>query len=197
MSPALVGVICPYCSAPLPGDPSAASALQGCPGCSRELRVATFPRIPSPAATAAPDSRTDSEPSVSCFYHSRNHATVPCDCCGRFICSLCDVPSAGQHFCPNCFTRAIETNTSAPLQFRRLRFDRVAWYLVLLPWITGGVTALITAPIVVWLALTKRKALPSRVAASSAHLLFAAWVALLEFCAVIAVGLYLAGAFPH
>jgi hypothetical protein len=73
----------------------------------------------------------------------------------------------------------------------------VAWYLVLLPWITGGVTALITAPIVVWLALTKRKALPSRVAASSAHLLFAAWVALLEFCAVIAVGLYLAGAFPH
>jgi hypothetical protein len=69
----------------------------------------------------------------ACFYHSDKRAVVPCDACGRFLCSLCDLEVDGQHICPACFDRHRNQNgEAARTEGERTLHDRIAFSLALL-----------------------------------------------------------------
>lgn len=100
-------VDCPHCNAPLQLEPPADRVE--CPRCRRALTARIFPRFtrPEPALPQAPSTRA-LEGEATCFFHPEKTAAAACERCGRFICSLCDIPLGTRHLCPSCLSRGLE-----------------------------------------------------------------------------------------
>ncbi len=74
-----------------------------CGACRSTLSVALFPAFSDPpeaVSTASGEKATEGE--AACFFHPEKRAECTCERCGRFICTLCDMPFGGRHLCPKC-----------------------------------------------------------------------------------------------
>src|SRR5678815_2112206 len=91
---------CPRCQTPLAAESYSAGILQQCPGCQQLLRVEIFPALLAPPRIGVPAESLLVAAESSCFYHPAKRAVVPCDGCGRFLCSVCDIQLGTQHLCP-------------------------------------------------------------------------------------------------
>jgi len=89
---------------------------------------------------------------AGCFYHPANEAVVPCDACGRFLCSLCDVEMNNEHICPACFEKGISRETMPDLVGKRVRYDYIALHLAIMPILMWFITV-ITAPLTVYMCI--------------------------------------------
>ena len=93
---------CPKCQQPLAPESLAADSETMCPKCRVLLRAAIFPRFwqtpADPSARAAPAG----EGEAACFFHPENRASISCESCGRFICSVCEFTLGTRHLCPSC-----------------------------------------------------------------------------------------------
>jgi hypothetical protein len=138
-------IACPKCRALLGGDMLNLTELQPCPSCQTPLQVEVFPALFRQEAAARPE-RIIAEGEAGCFYHPEKKAAVVCDACGRFLCALCDVDFDGQHICPACLESGKEKGKIKKLEQRRLRHDKIALVLAVLPIIIFYLTV-ITAPI--------------------------------------------------
>ena len=69
----------------------------------------------------------------------------------------------------------------------RTRWDTIVWYLLLLPILLAGWPFVITAPVALYLAIAKRKSLPSHVVRSRLRLTLAIPVAVVEIAAFAAL----------
>ncbi len=100
--------------------------------CGRKVRVIAFPAIARAQAGALPEALGgDSE--ASCFYHPQSRAAAPCEECGRFLCSLCDLEVEGRHLCPACFQARGRSGKLQNLDTRRTMYDTLALTLATLP----------------------------------------------------------------
>src|SRR5262249_55900822 len=72
-------------------------------------------------------------------------AVVTCDCCGRFLCALCDVDFNGRHLCPNCLQASPALAQIPSLEKQRVLWDSAALSLCVLPIVIWPMTIL-TAP---------------------------------------------------
>lgn len=83
---------------------------------------------------------------ASCFYHPRKQAAVPCDGCGRFLCSLCDVQMGGRHLCPQCIELAASGRAGInSFDNRRVLYDRLALLLAVVPAVVTPLVSLYLA----------------------------------------------------
>lgn len=120
---------CPSCRRPLPESAQALAALQACPGCARPIEIQPFPGLTRIPTVGRPAESITGEGEAACFFHAAKKAVVPCDDCGRFLCSLCDIELEGRHLCPNCL-QAGQTRGDLPgLEGSRTRHDLVVWLL--------------------------------------------------------------------
>jgi len=103
-----------------------------CPACRERLRVAVFPAIDRPVAGALPEA-LDAASEASCFYHPHSRAVLPCDECGRFLCSLCELDVNGRHLCPTCFNAGVRERKIASVETRRTMYDTIALSLATFP----------------------------------------------------------------
>jgi len=94
---------CPKCAMPFePGVSQGVTSLQ-CQACRSVLTVALLPAFVSPPEAISTSSGTlASEGEAACFFHPEKRADQTCERCGRFICTLCDMPFGGRHLCPKC-----------------------------------------------------------------------------------------------
>lgn len=103
-----------------------------CPVCARSVEVIVFPAAMRPVTGIAPEAIVTGE-EASCYNHAVNRAVSSCDGCGRFLCTLCDIPVSNLHVCPSCFN----TGKSGALELVRLtertNFDTISLALVTLP----------------------------------------------------------------
>lgn len=91
-----------------------------------------FPAIERVRTGAAPEALgADSE--ASCFYHPESRAVTPCEECGRFLCSLCDLEIDKKHFCPRCFQAGLAGQRLENIETRRTLYDSMALALATLP----------------------------------------------------------------
>ncbi len=91
---------------------------------------------------------------AGCFYHPGKKAEVACDYCGRFLCSLCDLELGGKHLCPTCLEAGRKKGRITNLERHRTLYDSVALRLSLFPLILPWFT-LLTAPIALYLAISR------------------------------------------
>jgi len=147
-------IFCPSCNAPLPERFFRQPRVEGsCSTCGTKVAVTLFPALFRPAAKIDPQSLTTAEGEATCFEHSSKRAVAVCNKCGRFLCALCEVEVAGQVWCPSCL---IPANASGPIQAleqSRTLFDSIALALATFPALLFFYPSILTAPVVVYLAI--------------------------------------------
>lgn len=121
---------CPKCSLSLESSYFTPGGWVDCPACRSQLSMTFFPALthpPDSVTTASGERAIEGE--AVCFFHSDKRATVSCAKCGRFLCTLCDVPFAGKHLCPTC----LDSAKLPELLSRRLVWGHLAMLLGLGP----------------------------------------------------------------
>ena len=93
---------CDKCQTALPGAVVNTGTLVACPACGVSTLVQVFPAFSRVAPRGRAAEALASMEDASCFYHPAKKAAVPCDRCGRFLCTLCDLELDGRHVCPEC-----------------------------------------------------------------------------------------------
>lgn len=131
-------VNCPKCKAALPSHRYNREELLPCHVCSSRTLAAVFPALLQAAPQPLRGELAVDDAQSTCFYHPRKKAAAICDHCGRFLCSLCDVPAGNSHYCPNCLGRS--QDTPREMQTRCPLHDTLAVVLAIIPL---GITPLI------------------------------------------------------
>jgi len=113
---------------------------------------------------------------ASCFYHPDKQAVIPCDSCGRFLCSLCDLELDNMHLCASCLETSQEKRKIKNLENHRTLYDSVALHLAVLP-VLIWFTTIITAPVAVFLAIRHWKTPSSIIRRTKIRLILAMLIA--------------------
>ncbi len=144
---------CTACQAVLPADFAGLPELTPCPGCGQSLQIEIFPALVRPPPAVNGGERLLVEGESSCFYHPQKKAVVPCDSCGRFLCALCDLEFNNQHFCPACLESGKTKGKILNLQNSRMRYDRLALTVAILPLVCLWFLAPVTGAVAIYLSL--------------------------------------------
>ena len=102
-NPPAQALSCPKCRLAIDTSRLLPGAVVDCPACRSNLSFTVFPALshpPESVSTASGEHALEGE--AVCFFHAEKRASVACQRCGRFLCSLCDVPFGGRHLCPSC-----------------------------------------------------------------------------------------------
>lgn len=121
----------------------------GCRGCTEPVNVRVFAAMFRSVEAALPD-RVGAEGEASCFYHPDNRASVTCDDCGRFLCSLCEIPAEGRRVCPACLEKGPAGQPGTEDQ--RVLYDSIALHLSTWPILTVWFP-MFTAPMALYYAI--------------------------------------------
>lgn len=68
---------------------------------------------------------------AGCFFHPEKKASVVCEGCGRFLCSLCELEIDDKRLCPNCVYASSAKGKIQTLEVQRTRHDRIALTMAL------------------------------------------------------------------
>jgi hypothetical protein len=128
-----------------------------CPSCDTGIQVMTFPSLVKESTPGKAGKTLFVDDESSCFYHPTKQAEIPCDGCGRFLCSLCDIDFQGEHLCPVCFEKGSQKGKLERLQNRRILYDELALFLAIIPVLFFCVTIL-TAPAALFVSIRYWKA---------------------------------------
>ncbi len=125
-------ITCPRCRAPFPASMLNMPGRVACPSCLTATSIRVFPAFCRPVqAEVVPHPMLEGD--STCFYHAGKPAVIPCEACGRFLCSLCDLEMAGRHICAPCLEREKAGGKQKNLESRFVRYDELALSLSVLP----------------------------------------------------------------
>ena len=145
-------VSCSKCDTPLPDAVFTTVGPHICGACGASVQVYVFPALLRAQPPGEPGETVVVDGTAGCFYHPHRQAVVPCEHCGRFLCTLCEVEIDGQHLCLTCLDTSNTKGALPSLAQRRTRYDSIALRLVILPTLLLWAT-LVTAPLTIWYVL--------------------------------------------
>ncbi len=166
-----------------------------CPNCSSELEAFFLPALFRTRTVETPAAMLIDQTEASCFYHAQKQAAQVCDGCGRLICSLCSIQMGQEHLCPSCVSSGKRKGKIAALENSRTCYDKVALSIAILGILFYFFT-IITAPIVIYLAIRHWNSPGSVLGVSHSRFVIAIIIASLEICGWIAFAVILI-ANPH
>lgn len=132
MTPAIQTIGCPVCARALPPDTWNLDYETYCPNCRAPVTAMVFPALLRADGAALAEAAVEGT-EATCFFHARKKAVVPCDQCGRFLCSLCQVELSGQNWCPSCIDAYRRQGKLATLDSRRTLYDNMTLLLATVP----------------------------------------------------------------
>ncbi|MBI5528210.1 MAG: hypothetical protein HY897_17900 [Deltaproteobacteria bacterium] len=173
-------ISCTRCGSPLPAGIFNTENAEDCPSCGARTRIDVFPALfrgigPAPAAQGV-----SGEMEASCFFHEGKKAVVPCEGCGRFLCSLCDIDFDGRHLCPHCVEVGKTKGTLANIETQRVLYDNVALFIAVVPLLACYFFTFVTAPIALYVAIRYWNAPSSIIARTKARAVAAIALACLQ-----------------
>ena len=179
---------CPNCRATVPfEDWNREHAL--CAACRAPLEALVFPALFSQAPTGSSGDRILEAGEASCFNHPDKRAVVPCDQCGRFLCSLCRVDFKGQNWCPACIQSWKLKGKLSELDPGRTLYDNMALALAFLPALLIWPT-IFTGPATLYLVFRYWRAPSSLLPRTRIRFVLAAVVACLQIGSWLWLGAY-------
>lgn len=172
-------VRCPKCAAVMAGTGRTTLMPMTCGSCGSELEVAVFPAFFRGSDPVTVGERIQTDDEASCFYHPDKKAVVPCSNCGRFLCSLCEIPISGRRLCPACFELGKSKESMTELVTQRTLYDQIALSISVIPLLFFWVT-LITAPMALYVAVRYWKRPTSILPRTKYRYVLAIMIALLQ-----------------
>ena len=138
---------CTKCKAPVPKELFNGPGMTPCRKCRSLLQVAVFPAQQVGTVLGLRAEKLIDDEKASCFFHPGNQAVIPCDSCGRFLCSVCDVEIVGQHLCPACIEVGSEKKENKLTAFdsKRFLYDSLAIRMAILPLVVTPLISLYLA----------------------------------------------------
>jgi hypothetical protein len=124
-----------------------------CPYCEKPLEGLVFTAFHRPISTGKAAEAVVTVEEAACFYHPQSRATVPCDICGRFLCSLCDVEMHGQHVCPPCLNSGRKKQKISNVDGDRILYGGIAFLVAVVPLFSVYFLTFITAPLAIFVAI--------------------------------------------
>ena len=149
-------LFCTRCHNGLPDQDWNSPEMRVCAACEARFRVFAFPALLRERRVAERPQSVE-EGDANCFYHPRKKAVTPCDHCGRFLCSLCDIEFRGQRWCPACLESGKRKRTIRTLENSRTHYDTIALSLATLPAL-GIWPSLFCSPMAIYVAIRHWKA---------------------------------------
>jgi hypothetical protein len=154
-SPVELGSLtCPACGTVLEphGVNHAQEAL--CGRCRTVWRGLVFPAVTAPPPISGERSERALDGEAVCYFHPSNRAVLTCDSCGRFLCTICDMPVGSRHLCATCLSKSLGRQQIQELIPWRFLWARATFWLGLVPllvaivcWpallVTGGATVIL------------------------------------------------------
>jgi hypothetical protein len=128
----VIPTLCPSCSTLIPQSEINDDGTSDCSYCGKSVVFTRFPAFDGKFLDV-PVIAFRNEGESACFFHSRYRAQVPCDECGRFLCSLCAVQFGAQTLCPECIHKSRRGPKATGLSHQALLYDNLALSLVTLP----------------------------------------------------------------
>jgi hypothetical protein len=187
-------VRCTKCRTPLPDAAYVFPEMSTCPGCEAAVAVAAFPALLRSIQPGQDGQRLLVDSESSCFYHPDKKAVVPCDACGRFLCSLCDLEIDDRHLCPTCLETGKRESTLKSVENHRTLHDNIALYIAVVPIVFVWLTA-VTAPTALGYSFYAWKKPSSIVPRTKARLIVAIVLSLLQIVGWVVLIVALAGKF--
>ena len=182
-------VSCPKCQAPLLGNVFNLLELVPCPACGEALQIEVFPALFRRIAPGKEGETVMEETESSCFYHPQKKAVLPCESCGRFLCTLCDCEFNGQHICPSCLETGRTKGKIKSLENQRVLYDNMALFFALCCFVGPAIYfSWILAPLAIFISARHWKSPSSIVHRTKIRFVLAIIIALLEIAFMIAVG---------
>ena len=167
---------CPKCSSILPDDSINIRDFRSCRTCGALIQAEVFPAFFRKTEKGNLGERIIMDDEASCFYHPDKQAVIPCDSCGRFLCSLCDIEFNNRHLCASCLETGREKGKIKNLENHRTLYDSVALHLALLP-IFIWFTTIITAPVALFFAIRHWKTPSSIIRRTKVRMILAMFIA--------------------
>ncbi len=163
---------CAKCHAYLQGEALNTPGMVHCPSCGALIRVNVFPALfrKQPSGSSGEILLVDGE--AGCFYHPKKKAVVSCSVCGRFLCALCDVEFSGQHLCTSCLETGKKKRKIKNIENHRTLFDSIVLTLAIVPMLLLW-PSIITAPMVIFMAIRCWNAPTSIIPRTKARLIVA------------------------
>ena len=124
---------CPECGGDLPPQALVPDTEEMCPGCRVPIRGRIFRAWSTPEPQSATTSDRAFEGEAVCFFHPSNRAALPCDSCGRFICSVCDLRIGSRHLCPVCLGNGLGKQKLPEIISKRFLWSLAAFWIGLVP----------------------------------------------------------------
>lgn len=140
---------CRKCTSKLPVESINSHRMIPCPSCGNRSLLHVFPILFKPMERPQAPERVVLDSESSCFYHVDKKAVIPCDHCGRFLCSLCDIAIGDRHLCPACMEKGADSVAELPTANEYTYYDNVALLLAFFPIVTVifWFASLVTAPL--------------------------------------------------
>ncbi len=182
-------LVCARCNTPVPAaDWNREHAF--CQACHAPVHVSVFPAFFAQPEASSSGTLVLEAGESSCFYHPHKRAVVPCDRCGRFLCSLCQVEFLGQNWCPLCVQAGSHKGELAQLDSQRTLYDNLTLMLAIVP-IPVFVLTPITAPVTLYLTIRYWRAPTSILPRTKIRFYIAGVLAVLEIAGWIWLALFL------
>lgn len=174
----LAPITCPKCGAPLPPESFNTGYFVSCRSCGGPVRAEVFPALYRPPETV-PAENASAPGDATCFYHAHKTAKSVCAGCGRFVCALCEVDLGEGPFCPSCLSAGRKKGKIAKIERGRMRYDKIALTLAIVPSITIIFTIL-SAPAVLFMVVKYWNAPRSLVSPSGWRFVVAGIIAMIQ-----------------
>jgi len=146
----VTAIHCSQCGSLILNEELQHNGFHECTGCGSKVRGIIFPAYHHSSGPAKTEPAMEGE--SSCFFHPHKRAVVPCDECGRFLCTLCQVELGDRSICPGCVATGANKTKLPSLQTERRNYDTVALSVAFFPALPVW-PSIFTAPIAIYLCI--------------------------------------------
>lgn len=188
-------ITCTNCNAPLPEETYGNAGFIECSFCKLPVMVNIFPALYKGADKGMSGQSVSPDDESGCFFHPNKRAVTPCEICGRFLCSLCEIDFNNQRVCSSCIESGKKKLKLTNLEGRRRLYDNIALFLAVFPMLFVWPT-IITAPYSIFLSIRHWKSPSSIIHRTKARFIFAILLSTAQLVGwgfVIILGTKLAG----
>ena len=181
-------VPCPDCQEPLPRQFFNRSGGGECPHCNSKIAVSVFPALfTDPEQERITGNNRLTEEQAGCYFHPQKEASIPCDGCGLFLCTLCDTAIGERHICPRCLEKELTEQSQSDLVTHRPLYDQMTFALSAYPLLIFPFITLFTAPAALFVAVRYWKVPGSLVSRSRWRIVVAVILSILQIFGWIAI----------
>lgn len=174
------GIInCAKCDTRLPVEIINRPGFISCPGCGVPVKAHIFPALYRRIETVKTGEGLLTDNEAGCFFHPAKKAVIPCEICGRFLCSLCDIEFNDQHVCPSCLEAGKKKRKIRNLENNRALYDNIALSLSVIPLLFIWPT-IITAPASIYFSIRHWKSPSSIIPRTKVRFILAGFFSIMQ-----------------